>query len=138
MRYLFVLLLFISHFYLQAQNFDTLRWENRILLLNSSIENDSLMRQQVNHLLLDSAGLSERQMRIYVQNEIYLQQVFPDTLDNKNVTLDKAKFRQATFRVTLIGLDGGIKKVWTAFFKREALYRVIDAMPMRLRETKKY
>lgn len=138
MRFLITLVFFLSAMTGKAQNFDTLRWENRILLLNSSIENDSLMRQQVNHLLLDSAGLSERQMRIYVQNEIYLQQVFPDTLDNKNVTLDKAKFKQATFRATLIGLDGGIKKVWTAFFKREALYRVIDAMPMRLRETKKY
>lgn len=138
MRFLIILVFFFPAMIGKAQNFDSLRWESRVLLLRTTPKTEQLMSQQARHLLQDSVGLKERKLRVFIDNERYLQQIFPDTLTHKKANGNENKLKPTIFSVTLRGLDGALKKTWLAYFEREALYRVIDAMPMRLQELKKH
>ena len=48
-----------------------------------------------------------------------------------------AKFKDnVAFKITLVGLDGGIKLEQTEVLKKNEIFKTIDAMPMRKNELK--
>lgn len=49
----------------------------------------------------------------------------------------KIKYTDENFKVTLVGLDGGIKMETTKLFPKEELFELIDSMPMRRAELKR-
>ena len=117
-----------------ADPLDDLRWQSRPVVIFAADANDPRVEQQTALLTAQSAALAERDMTII-------------TVAGDRVTRDGAPFPAAptglrsrlrveggTFTVLLLGKDGGIKRRETTVTFPEALFRQIDAMPMRQQE----
>lgn len=140
MRLIIITFLFAICNSVYSQNFDSLQWQNRVLVLHAPIEKSNLMEKQIKYLLQDTAGLNERRLKIYVLNKNQLTEISTDTIQNDKfypIPLKKRKMSNSVL-IELFGLDGGLKKTWNTFLDRKKLYSVIDAMPMRIREIKGY
>ena len=61
----------------------------------------------------------------------------PEVIDSGKIQgkqIGKILNDKEDFEVILIGLDGGIKLQQTEVLKKEALFNIVDAMPMRRNE----
>lgn len=101
---------------------DAFRWKNRPVLVFAPSPDDPVFIEQ--SALLDAAqeGLLERDIVV---------------LSDTDPQLDGAQRRRLGvqgFEVVLIGKDGGVKLRVQEPIAAEALFSVIDAMPMRRRE----
>jgi hypothetical protein len=120
-----------------GQNLDKHKWKNRLVLIQASDSSSKLFKEQLNEFVNIRTDLNERKLLIYqlvgekykilngkTQNEIW------KPADRKLVD------QKVAFKVTLIGLDGGTKLEQNTVLKKEELFRIIDAMPMRISEMK--
>ena len=118
-------------------------WKNRVLLIKSSTEISDIYEKQL-HVFNDSIeGLKERKLVMYqLIGDKYKYTDFQNS-DNKATwkpntkTLDSYLESKDTFRVTLMGLDGGIKLEQNALLTIKQLFDLIDSMPMRRLELRK-
>lgn len=109
--------------HLPAQDLDTYRWKNRLVLVFAP---DALHPDRVSqHDLFQNhtAGLADRDVKV-----LWLS---PKT----NAALyTRYGIGQEEFAVILIGKDGGEKHRWGRPVSAEIVYGLIDAMPMRQAE----
>lgn len=123
-----------------AQKLSHHKWENRlVLILTNDIDNPTYQSQLL-EFNKEAEGLAERKLIIY--------QVLPDKyvtgLADSSEWIVSSKLygnyqKESVFEVILIGLDGRIKLRQTEILSCEALFSLIDTMPMRqaeLREKK--
>jgi hypothetical protein len=118
-----------------AQDLSKHKWENRLILILTTDENNSAFQSQLAEFRKDLTGLKERKLIIY--------QVMPGEykigLDGTNKKksgrlYNDYKKTDSGFEVILLGLDGGIKLQQNELLNLEKLYATIDVMPMRRRE----
>jgi hypothetical protein len=138
MKYLTLLFIItIATMTANAQNFESHQWKNRLLLVLSKDGNSEIFRKQLEALNSDKSGLAERKLLIY--------KILPENqkTPNKDSTwiynselYNYYSKKEETFKVILIGLDGGIKKTQNSIVNLEDLYATIDGMPMRRSEIK--
>jgi hypothetical protein len=135
-RFLIILMIFLNNT-MHAQELESYRWENRIVLIITNNEKAEKYQKQL-ELLASESGLEERKLVIY--------QVMPNqfTLGLKDlpwITSSKLykKYRSIDngFEVILIGLDGTVKLRQTEILSTEKLFSTIDVMPMRRAELKR-
>lgn len=147
MRWLVIIILFlISNHYAHAQAMNDLteyRWKNRLVLLFSSQEDDSLVQRQRNLLGADQSGLEERDLLIFrvLPNQVLKE---GDSVKTDSAGKDLAKRLRKRYQVNreefimiLIGKDGSEKLRSDTLVPLEELYALIDAMPMRREEMRK-
>lgn len=114
------------------------QWKNRLILLFAPNTSSSVLQQQFDTLTADTHGLAERDLLIV---RVLSDQVVSDGIATNpgaaQVLRDRYQIPRDSFRVILIGKDGSEKLRKDNLLKREELYAVIDAMPMRQREIKR-
>ena len=130
-----------------AQSYDALKWENRVLVLSAD-ENSPQAREQV--LLLSDYldEMEERELIVLRLNNSVLRKVdelSPFPFETRILEDDgERRYLQSLFasegfldgalRVTLVGFDGGLKEFWDGVVEPSEIFEAIDAMPMRQRE----
>ncbi|WP_439130428.1 DUF4174 domain-containing protein [Polaribacter sp.] len=112
------------------------QWKNRVLLIFSDDKTDEKLQQQIINLSKDKKGLIERKLKIYqfVKDEFTTD--FKADWSLKTIKTQNFKKESESFKVVLIGLDGGIKLKQDNVLSTEKLFTIIDGMPMRRRELK--
>ena len=115
-----------------SQNMDSHLWNNRVVLLfTDSFENKQFQDQKIG-LLSSKKELLERKLIVYTISKDYYQTIF----ENQRIPTQKRFYKKyntddASFRIILIGLDGGIKMDTTKFTSPLEIFKMIDQMPMR-------
>ncbi|MEQ8572712.1 DUF4174 domain-containing protein [Fulvivirga sp.] len=138
--WLTVLLFMTLNLSAKAQELDTHRWKNRVLLIFAENDNNPTLSDQLKALNSDIEGLKERKLIVY--------QIFPThyktghTHSHETIKPDESLFKKYDtssdpFKVILIGLDGGVKYEKYGLLKNSALFEIIDGMPMRKSEISK-
>ena len=109
-------------------NLDSLRWQNRVVLILSERSDDPRIAEQQRIFASQSQGLTERDMKVF------------------SVTADSEEGRQLQHRVhasgkpfviILIGKDGSVKLRKERPVEVDELFKLIDRMPMRQEEMKR-
>ena len=125
---------------MQSQNFKEFRWKNRLLVIETTNQDNPLYQKQLLVLKDKISELSERKLVIF---EIVNQQFKKSTPDNLNQNenwqnLDKNYKTKCSedneFSISLIGLDGNLKLQQNDLLLTKDLFEIIDVMPMRRNE----
>lgn len=134
------LILFIVTLSSFAQNLNTHKWKNRILIIQSNTGNNPYYQSQLEEFKNTKNDFKERKLVLYtILNNQYKKTDYTKNTTNENWlttdlfhknTLDK----KDNFKILLIGLDGGIKLNQNHILKKNELLNLIDAMPMRAAE----
>jgi len=118
-----------------GQDLSKHRWENRLILVITDDENNSVFQSQVAEFRKDLTGLIERKIIIYQVMPGEYKTGLNGGSKRKSARLyNDYKKSDAGFEVILTGLDGGIKLQQNELLPLEDLYAIIDVMPMRRRE----
>lgn len=117
------LLLCFATAVLNAQNLDSLRWENRVLLVFSPDSSSKSYREQLEIARLHHAAFAERDLVCVRANS--------ENMRKKYAVSPK------DFAAVLIGKDGGEKFRSPVPVTAAQLFSIIDAMPMRRAEMRR-
>ena len=107
------------------------QWKHRIVLVYASSISDPNLKRQRTLLTSDSAGLTER--------DLLVRELPADQLSDEDRTFLGQTLNTTgnTFRVLLVGKDGGVKIRQTNPITPKQLFGTIDGMYMRQQEMKK-
>lgn len=128
---------------LHSQNMQKHRWENRILIVYTSNQESLDYQNQLKALADANEEMRERKLVLYeLDNQNYKYTDFESKKNNESWQVMQkplpVNFNASdSFKVFLIGLDGGVKLERSDPLRPEALFRVIDSMPMRISELEK-
>ena len=117
-----------------AQDFSKHKWENRLIIILTENQDNSLYQRQVKELTKNEDGLLERKILVY--------HIFPEKYKIGLITKGKWKMNtknkmsDVPFKISLVGLDGGVKLSQKELLTAEKLFSIIDQMPMRKNEIK--
>lgn len=103
-----------------------LQWQHRILVVNEPREADALL----DLLSANEAAFEDRQLIWFVLQGKTVKTNYVETIDDELVQNIRRQLAIGLKEVLLIGLDGGVK-ARENHVDLEALYAMIDAMPMR-------
>jgi len=128
---------------LNAQNLEKHTWKNRILVVKTSDSASELYQEQIKEFRNATDELKERKFVLYKITGDHFESI--DFVNNELIDSGKIPGKpigmtlndKDNFEVILIGLDGGIKLEQTEVLKKEALFNIVDAMPMRRNELSK-
>ena len=84
----------------------------------------------------EKVGLKERKLKIYQFAEGDFKYGFFDSWKKSTLNIKRFFEKEESFKIVLIGLDGGIKLKQNTILTPEKLFAIIDGMPMRKRELK--
>ena len=119
-----------------AQNIDSFKWKNRIILLKDSHFNSVKLQEQLKALQSNLEKLHDRDILIFVLTD---EAVF-DTLKSKTKLQSRLiieGFGLKDFQgLILIGKDGGLKLKESFVVSPSTICNLIDSMPMRRAELK--
>lgn len=113
--------------------FESVRWEHRLLVIDGS---DEVAARQVEVCRADGPGLLERDLIVVALSGDDSRLVTGARADLPAAETFRTRFEldSDSFEVVLVGKDGGVKERRDRLFATEALFDIIDAMPMRMRE----
>lgn len=127
----------------KGQNLEEHSWKNRILLVKTDDRSSEKYQEQIKEFENSNEDLSIRKFVLYkiAADDFELINFSNAELnDSGKITGKDLKMSlnaKENFEVILIGLDGGIKHRQTEVLKKEALFNIVDAMPMRRNEMNK-
>jgi len=127
---------------LNSQNLDKYKWENRILIIETTDQNNEEYRDQIKEFENSKEELAERKLVIYeIIGSEYKMTDYSKKVNESEWKISEERYRnkmknKTLFRVSLIGLDGGIKLEKEEVLKKQGLIDIIDSMPMRRRQIK--
>lgn len=125
---------------LKGQNLNKHKWKNRILIIQTSSESNTKYQSQVDEFINSDEEFKERKLVVYtVIADAYKMTDYQEKKNTDSWTISKKMYEHIldekdTFKIILIGLDGGIKLEKTEILKEIELYKIIDSMPMRSAE----
>ena len=125
---------------LKAQNLKKDKWIHRILIVKSSDLKSNKYQEQIKEFKNSFQELIDRKIILY--NIVGDDFVLIDYKNNESNDSGKISKKlnhkilneKEDFEIILIGLDGGIKLQQTEILTKEALFNIIDSMPMRKNE----
>ncbi|WP_435415828.1 DUF4174 domain-containing protein [Polaribacter aestuariivivens] len=135
MKRITIIFLFISMVSL-GQNMDKHQWKNRVLLVYTDDINSEDFKNQTLILEEHEKELLERKLLVYRFSKDIYNFNFEKKWKTSNSLYKKYVNNLKSFKVLLIGLDGGIKLTQNSVLKSDKLFTIIDGMPMRKRELK--
>lgn len=120
----------------RADALASLRWQYRPLLVFTPSEADARLSRQTTILAADPDGLTERKLAVLIVEPGRVFTTFGAPAPAAQARTLRRRYRvpDASFRVILVGLDGGEKLSLDDPITLDNLYGVIDGMPMRRRE----
>jgi hypothetical protein len=125
---------------LNGQNLEKHTWKNRILLVKTSDSTSEKYQEQVTEFRNSDDELIDRKFILYkiIGDDFELIDFSNSELNDSGKIVGKPVGMMLNdtenFEVILIGLDGGIKLQQTEVLKKDALFAIVDAMPMRRSE----
>jgi hypothetical protein len=125
---------------LNSQNLEKHTWKNRILIVKTFNSSSEIYQQQIKEFDNAADELKVRKFVLYkITGDEYEMIDFTNSKlnDSGKITgkpIGKDFNDKENFEVILIGLDGGIKLRQTEVLTKEALFNIVDAMPMRRSE----
>ena len=128
---------------LNAQNLEKHTWKNRILVVKTSDSSSEIYQEQIKEFRNSTDELKVRKFVFYkiTGDHFELIDFVNNELNDSGKTAGKSIGMilndKENFEVILIGLDGGIKLEQTDVLRKEALFNIVDAMPMRRNELSK-
>ena len=113
--------------------FEAVRWEHRLLVISG---NDASAAQQCRAFQAEENGLLERDLIVVDASEDPGVGEVGARADIPPAAVFRDRFRMPadSFQVVLVGKDGGVKERRDELFETEAVFQIIDAMPMRMQE----
>ncbi len=130
---LFSFLLFINAPLQKVIDLKNFQWNNRLVCIETK---DKISAEnQLNSFKLLKADCENRKIRFFVKiGEKYYQDV--DLKPSSPILNFPSSKKSSNTSIFLIGLDGGIKYHWNHKIEPKNIFEKIDAMPMRIGETK--
>jgi len=128
---------------LNGQNLEKHTWKNRILVVKTSDTKSEKYQEQVKEFSNSTDELKVRKFVLYKITGDHFELINfenPELNDSGKTAgkpIGKSLNDKENFEVILIGLDGGIKLQQTDILTKEALFNIVDAMPMRRNELNK-
>jgi hypothetical protein len=125
----------------QSNILDSYKWKNRLLIMYSSDTESELVEIQEQHFRSEKDAYAERDLIVFILTDSSFT-----NLNQKDAKMDVAinalKVHlpindNDTFKVFLIGKDGGIKIDSDKPLSNNTIFGTIDAMPMRRNEMRK-
>jgi len=120
-----------------GQELKDYQWKNRLLIISAESERAEKLKAKY---LVDIESLEERKLLLIkaVDGEFRIGNS-KDNLRSTEIGEGWLKSISAyEFQIFLVGLDGGVKKIWQTEPAPLEIFDIIDAMPMRLSELKKF
>ena len=136
----FELVLESVHAYVDARaapfSLARLRWDKRVLVVNAPDADDALLKAQLEQIASSEAGFIERDLLLVTLLDDSNSNAGTRSLTRDEVMAVRAELgiEGSDFAVLLIGKDGGVKLSQCEVAEMEAVYALIDGMPMRRRE----
>jgi len=142
---LFIFTVFISLKSVAQFGFEDYEWKNRIVLIVTDDESSPKYLEQLQEFENDNEGFSERKLLVFdIQKDKYRKISFSGATKQVgnwrlyNILYEMFSREEVPFSVLLIGLDGGIKKVYkNEVLPKETLFEIIDGMFLRRQELEK-
>ena len=120
-----------------GQELKDYQWKNRLLIIRAESERAEKLKAKY---LVDIESLEERKLLLIkaVDGEFRIGNS-KDNLRSTEIGEGWLKRLSAyEFQIFLVGLDGDVKKIWQTEPALLEIFDIIDAMPMRLSELKKF
>ncbi|MBN4004546.1 MAG: DUF4174 domain-containing protein [Nostoc sp. LPT] len=117
-------------------NLSSQKWQNRVLLIFAPSVDNHNYQQQMQVFNQHQNGFKDRDLvlvQVLATDKSYAN---GQLIDESSVANLRNRFgvEQENFRVILIGKDGGVKRQETTPVPATAIFKQIDAMPMRQQE----
>lgn len=119
-----------------SQDLKKHQWENRVLLVFTDDKKSDNFKNQINILSENKKELAERKLVIYQFTENDFTTDFSEVWFLSYSMFKKYVNTNDSFKVLLLGLDGGIKLEQDKILSLKKLFAIIDGMPMRRSELK--
>lgn len=108
--------------------FKKYQWKNRVILLYSPSTGQEMLRKQQEILDEDEAALKDR--------DLVVLHITPESGNSFQQIQSRYNLKDS-FTFVLLGKDGGVKKQSEELVSLEALFSLIDSMPMRQAEMRR-
>ncbi|MEH2182305.1 DUF4174 domain-containing protein [Nostoc sp.] len=117
-------------------NLSSQKWQNRVLLVFAPSVDNHNYQQQMQVFNQHKNGFKDRDLvlvQVLATDKSYAN---GQLIDESSVANLRNRFgvERENFRVILIGKDGGVKRQETTPVQATAIFKQIDAMPMRQQE----
>ncbi|QMS87417.1 DUF4174 domain-containing protein [Nostoc edaphicum CCNP1411] len=112
------------------------KWKNRVLLVFAPSIDNHTYQQQMQLLQEHNSGFADRDLvlvQVLSTDESYANK---QPIDESSAAKLRDRFEvdKESFRVILVGKDGGMKRSYAKPVQATAIFEEIDAMPMRQQE----
>ncbi|MEH2401517.1 DUF4174 domain-containing protein [Nostoc sp.] len=120
-------------------NLSSQKWKNRVLLVFAPSVDNHTYQQQMQLLQEHNSGFADRDLvlvQVLATDESYANR---QPIDESSAAKLRDRFGvdKGNFRVILVGKDGGVKRSDATPVQATAIFKEIDAMPMRQQEMQK-
>lgn len=117
-------------------NLSSQKWQNRVLLVFAPSVDNLSYQQQMQLLQAQKSGFTDRDLVLVQVLTIDESYANGRLIDESSVANLRSRFGvdKENFRVILVGKDGGVKRQDAAPVQATAIFKQIDAMPMRQQE----
>ncbi|MEH2276413.1 MAG: DUF4174 domain-containing protein [Nostoc sp.] len=120
-------------------NLSSQKWKNRVLLVFAPSVDNHTYQQQMQLLQEHNSGFADRDLvlvQVLATDESYANR---QPIDKPSAAKLRDRFGvdKGNFRVILVGKDGGVKRSDATPVQATAIFKEIDAMPMRQQEMQK-
>jgi len=130
---IFSALMIFDHKDTMPMDLTQFQWKNRLLLIFAPDDNDSLFKKLQSEIIAQEAEVEDRDMIVFELLGLGSSRMNRALLDQSKVDSIRRHFSvpQRSFKVILIGKDGGIKLKRNDQIDLETIFELIDSMPMR-------
>ena len=130
---IFTALMIFDHKDTMPMDLTQFQWKNRLLLIFAPDDNDSLFKKLQSEIITQEVEVEDRDLVVFEVLERGPSRMNRALLDQSKVESIRRHFSipQRSFRVILIGKDGGIKLKRNDQIDLETIFELIDSMPMR-------
>lgn len=113
------------------------QWKNRLVLVFSDNDGQSMAEQQINWLKKNGQDLAERELLYFWFGEENADMSISGFPAQEVASLrERYNPEGKPFLLLLIGKDGGVKMIRTTAVEPREIFDLIDSMPMRRSEMK--
>ncbi|MBD2163892.1 DUF4174 domain-containing protein [Calothrix membranacea FACHB-236] len=117
-------------------NLNSQQWQNRVLLIFSPSMDNHSYQQQMQLFQQHNSGFADRDLvlvQVLATDKSYANGQLIDESSAVNLR-ERFGVDKDNFRVILVGKDGGVKRQEATPVEATAIFKQIDAMPMRQQE----
>jgi len=142
-RMFFIIMGCASFANINGQNLEKHTWNNRILFVKTYDSTLDIYQEQIKEFENSPDELKVRKFVLYkiVKDDFEMVSFEnPEFVESGKIAgkaIGTSLDERTNFQVILIGLDGGIKLRQSAILRKEELFDIVDAMPMRRNELSK-